>query len=172
MPAVRTATASTVAREQRSSPRDQRVVRHDRLDIDDPVRGANESGDRAHGHAGHDLVERARRGRVDVELERRVERGDRLADPRAELFRTARSLFLDARRSPAPATAPRLIQVALADLAHRVARQGVEEADLARALVGGELGRDVRDERVRVGLRLAVARDDPGDDALAEVRVG
>src|SRR3954452_20237465 len=57
----------------------------------------------------------------------------------------------------------------LGDLAHRVARQLVEEAHLARALVGRELAGDVVDQRLLVGR--VVLRYHPGDDLLAEVGV-
>ena len=60
-------------------------------------------------------------------------------------------------------------ELLLDDLAHRVAGQLVEEADLARALVGRELAGHVVDQ-VLLRRALAVGHH-PGDDLLAEVGV-
>ena len=59
----------------------------------------------------------------------------------------------------------------LGDLAHRVARERVEVADLARALVRGQQPRDVVGE-LALARPLVALDDDPGDDPLAEVVVG
>ena len=53
-----------------------------------------------------------------------------------------------------------------------VARQRVEVAHDARALVRGEQPRDVVGELVVVGRLGGRRRHDPGDDALAQVGVG
>src|SRR5918999_1467639 len=59
----------------------------------------------------------------------------------------------------------------LDDLAHRVAGQLVEVVDLAGALVGRELAGHVVDQ-LALRRALVAVGDDPGDDPLAEVRVG
>src|SRR5918999_6279584 len=63
------------------------------------------------------------------------------------------------------------LEALLDDLAHRVAGQLVEEADLAGALVGRELRGHVVDQLALLRSPLAFG-DDPGDDPLAEVVVG
>src|SRR4051794_691412 len=70
------------------------------------------------------------------------------------------------------ARAPRsLFQRRLGDLAHRVARERVEEADLARALVRREQAGGGVGELLLPGALVALDHD-PGHDPLTEVLVG
>src|SRR3954468_23638065 len=89
--------------------------------------------------------------------------GSRPASSRAPRCRSTRPW-----RSCAPWTRS-VAKPLLDDLAHGVAGPLVEEAHLPRPLVRRELSGDVVDQRLRVR-RVALGHD-PGDDALAEVRV-
>src|SRR5918997_964028 len=67
---------------------------------------------------------------------------------------------------------PLVPELLLEHLAHRVARQLVDEAHLSGALVGSEEARHVVHELPRIGLFLSVLRRYPRHDALAQVVVG
>src|SRR3954462_10655050 len=63
-------------------------------------------------------------------------------------------------------------QRSLGDFAHRVAGEGVQVANFARALVRSQERRDVVGELLLTRTGGALLHDDPRDDPLAEIVVG